>query len=71
MKAVLIVVGIAGVLFCGMHALSVMGTLMMGIDGQYGPTKLLAHVVGVAIGLLVAVVCFGKCKRRPSHAEEN
>ena len=61
MKALLALIGVGASLFGLMHVFGLIGTLSSGGGaGQYGPTRLLAHVVGMAFGLLIAFVCFRK-----------
>lgn len=73
MKALLALIGIGALLFGGAHAFALVGKLSSGAGpGAFGPTALLGHVVGGAVGLLVAVVCFRKCAgggNKPSDAE--
>ena len=65
MKALLALIGVGASLFALMHVLGLIGTLTSSgggaAAGQFGPTRLLAHVVGMAFGLLIAFVCFRKC----------
>ena len=65
MKVLLGLIGLAALAFGGMHVLGLISDMNSGAGiGQFGPTRLLAHVVGVAFGLLVAIVCFRKCAGR-------
>jgi hypothetical protein len=67
MKALLAIIGIGASLFCGMHALMLVGALAGGVGAtRYGPTILLTHVAGAAFGLLIAVLCFRKCASKPA-----
>ena len=62
MKALLALIGVGASLFGLMHGFGLIGALTSGGGaGQFGPTRLLAHVVGMAFGLLIAFVCFRKC----------
>jgi hypothetical protein len=63
MKALLALIGVGASLFALMHVFGLIGALTSGggAASQFGPTRLLAHVVGIAFGLLIAFVCFRKC----------
>jgi hypothetical protein len=62
MKALLGLIGLGASLFAVLHVFALVGDISSGAGaGLYGPTRLLGHVVGIAIGLLIAIVCFRKC----------
>jgi microcystin-dependent protein len=64
MKALKTVIGVLASLFAVAHVFALIGALV----GQNGGTEtfavpaLMGHVIGAAIGLLVAVLCFRKKK---------
>ena len=67
MKALLALIGVGASLFGLMHVFGLVGAMSSGGGaGQFGPTRLFAHVVGIAFGLLIAFVCFRKVAGKPA-----
>jgi hypothetical protein len=59
-KIIKLVIGVLASLFAAVHVYSLIGKLInsSGAAGEFAISTYMGHVVGVAVGLLIAVLCF-------------